>query len=205
MLDWLLQKRQTPRAIDRFWRQVLVSAVNEELERMAAVHGFRVFWLGFLARADSYEMGVPSVPLGELYSTGAWKAMSGVRLHLRSAVEGIEEGGMVVAGERVRGDYSICALPFERLEAVGWPAPPFEHSPITGVHLWFDREDDHAAVRGAAGGDHAVDVQQGRRAVSAIGGERVAGAYGAFAGRDCGNGHGRFAEVLSAGWARPGW
>ena len=31
---------QTPRAIDRFWRQVLVSAVNEELDRMAALHGF---------------------------------------------------------------------------------------------------------------------------------------------------------------------
>ena len=28
MLDWLLQKRQTPHAIDRFWRQVLVSAIN---------------------------------------------------------------------------------------------------------------------------------------------------------------------------------
>jgi zeta-carotene desaturase len=140
MLDWLLQKRQTARAIDRFWRQVLVSAVNEDLERMAAVHGFRVFWLGFLARADSYEMGVPSVPLGDLYSAEAWKAMSHVRLHLRSAVEKVEEDGLVVAGERVRGDYSICALPFERMEAVGLAAPPFEHSPITGVHLWFDRE-----------------------------------------------------------------
>jgi zeta-carotene desaturase len=140
MLDWLREKRQTPRAIDRFWRQVLVSAVNEDLERMAAVHGFRVFWLGFLARADSYEMGVPSVPLGELYSAAAWKTMSQVRLHLRSAVEGIEEGAMVVGGERMRGDYSICALPFERLQAVGLPAPAFQHSPITGVHLWFDRE-----------------------------------------------------------------
>jgi zeta-carotene desaturase len=85
-------------------------------------------------------MGVSSVPLGELYSAGAWKAMSQVRLHLRSAVEAVEAGGMVVAGERVRGDFSICALPFERLESVGLPAPGFEHSPITGVHLWFDRE-----------------------------------------------------------------
>src|SRR5215510_8838424 len=49
MLDWLLQKRQTPQAIDRFWRQVLVSAVNEDLDRMAALHGFEVFWHGFLA------------------------------------------------------------------------------------------------------------------------------------------------------------
>ena len=48
MLDWLLQKRQTPHAIDRFWRQVLVSAINEDLDRMAAIHGFQVFWLGFL-------------------------------------------------------------------------------------------------------------------------------------------------------------
>jgi len=62
MLDWLLQKRQTPRAIDRFWRQVLVSAINEDLDRMAAIHGFKVFWLGFLARPDSYEMGVAAVP-----------------------------------------------------------------------------------------------------------------------------------------------
>src|ERR1700690_2848897 len=61
MLDWLLQNRQPPHAIDRFWRQVLVSAVNEDLDRMAAIHGFQVFWLGFMARADSYEMGIPSV------------------------------------------------------------------------------------------------------------------------------------------------
>src|ERR1035438_10527359 len=30
MLDWLREKRQTPRAIERFWRQVLVSAINED-------------------------------------------------------------------------------------------------------------------------------------------------------------------------------
>ena len=140
MLDWLLQKRQTAGAIDRFWRLVLVSAVNEDLDHMAALHGFRVFWLGFLSRADSYEMGIPSVPLGDLYSVEAWKNMSHVRLHLRSPVQAIEGGDFVVAGERLRGDFSICALPFDRLEAVGLPAPPFEHSPITGVHLWFDRE-----------------------------------------------------------------
>jgi squalene-associated FAD-dependent desaturase len=140
MLDWLLQKRQTPHAIDRFWRQVLVSAVNEDLDRMAAMHGFQVFWLGFLARADSYEMGIPSVPLGQLYSEAAWKRLGNVRFHFRSAVERIDEGGFVVAGERCTADHYICALPFERLEAVGLETPRLEHSPITGVHLWFDRE-----------------------------------------------------------------
>jgi len=140
MLDWLLQKRQTPRAIDRFWRQVLVSAVNEDLDHMAAIHGFHVFWLGFLARADSYEMGVPAVPLAELYTADAWQRLGSVRMHLRCPVERIEDSGFTVDGARRAADYYICALPFERLEAVGLPAPRFEHSPITGVHLWFDRE-----------------------------------------------------------------
>src|SRR5579875_1030026 len=63
MLEWLREKKQTPRAIERFWRQVLVSAINEELDRMAAVHGLQVFYLGFLASATAYEMGVPNVPL----------------------------------------------------------------------------------------------------------------------------------------------
>src|SRR5215472_99450 len=140
MLDWLLQKRQTPRAIDRFWRQVLVSAISEDLDRMAATHGFQVFWLAFLARNDSYEMGVPAVPLGELYSTEAWKRWPNVRIHLRAPVEAVDASGFIVAGERRAGDFHVVALPFERLEPLGLPAPKLEHSPITGVHLWFDRE-----------------------------------------------------------------
>src|SRR5206468_6783423 len=87
MLDWLLQKRQTPHAIERFWRQVLVSAVNEDLDRMAARHGFQVFWLGFLASRKSYEMGIPAVPLGDLYSANVWGRVGNARLNLRSTVD----------------------------------------------------------------------------------------------------------------------
>jgi len=140
MLDWLLQKRQTPRAIDRFWRQILVSAINEDLERMAAVHGFQVFWLGFLSTATGYEMGIPNVHLGELYTADAWQSMPNVRIHFRSTVESIDAGGFVVAGQQLTADQYICSLPFEKLGGVGLPAPDFQHSPITGVHLWFDRE-----------------------------------------------------------------
>ena len=140
MLDWLLQKRQTPHAIDRFWRQILVSAVNEDLEFMAAIHGFQVFALGFFARADSYEMGVPSIPLAQLYTGDSWSRLPNVRFHFRSPVERVDAAGFVVAGVRRAADHYICALPFERMESVGLPAPQFGHSPITGVHLWFDRE-----------------------------------------------------------------
>ena len=140
MLDWLLEKRQTPRAIDRFWRQVLVSAVNEDLERMAAVHGFQVFWLGFLHSAQGYEMGIPSVPLGSLYTADAWQSLPNVRMHFRSPVERIDASGFLIDSKLLTADQYICALPFEKLPAVGLPAPDLQHSPITGVHLWFDRE-----------------------------------------------------------------
>ena len=139
MLDWLREKRQTPRAIERFWRQVLVSAINEDVDRLAARHGFQVFWLGFLASADGYEMGVPSIPLGELYRAELWSATGDVSLRLRCPVESIDPQGVLAGGEHHSADYYICALPFERLAALGLPAPAFEHSPITGIHLWFDR------------------------------------------------------------------
>lgn len=148
MLQWLEEKGQTRRAIERFWNQVLVSAVNEDLDRMAASHGFQVFWLGFLARADSYEMGVPAVPLARLYGPEGWKRIPSVRFHLRAPVERVlAENGMIsgvtASGVRHTADYYISALPFERLPAM-IPAldlnlEGFEHSPITGIHLWFDR------------------------------------------------------------------
>ena len=145
MLDWLREKGQTEVAIERFWRQVLVSAVNEELDRVAAAHGFKVFWLGFLAGADSYQMGVPAVPLGELYADDAWRRFEHVAMHLRTPVESVETSGCVkLAGGAVRkADFTIVCLPPERVDTV---APGLnidttwvEYSPITGIHLWFDR------------------------------------------------------------------
>jgi zeta-carotene desaturase len=85
-------------------------------------------------------MGIPAIPLGQLYSTDSWRRLPNVRMHLRTPVEHIDAEGFVVAGERRVADHYVCALPFERLEAVGLPARKLEHSPITGVHLWFDRE-----------------------------------------------------------------
>ena len=139
MHDWLREKRQPPRAVERFWRQVLLSAINEDIDRMAARHGFQVFWLGFLARSNGYEMGVPAIPLGELYRTELWRQAGDVTLRLRAPVERIDAQGIAAGGELHSADYYICALPFERLPALGLPAPAFEHSPITGIHLWFDR------------------------------------------------------------------
>jgi uncharacterized protein with NAD-binding domain and iron-sulfur cluster len=136
MLDWLKEKRQSPRAIERFWRQILVSAVNEELDSMAARHGFQVFWLGFLARSNSYEMGIPAVPLGELYASDSWKKLRNVTVRLRSPVQQVRLEGKAVDSVQVNGewqkaDYYICALPFERLPSCSltWPVSATPRSP----------------------------------------------------------------------------
>ncbi len=148
MQTWLLEQNQSPRLIERFWRQVLVSAINEELDRMAASHGFQVFWLGFLAGADFYEMGVPAVPLGDLYGHQGWTRFPSVRLHERASVESLDfrDGriqGLVAGGQARTADAYLSALPFEKAQpllpplGIDWTA--FTHSPITGIHLWFDR------------------------------------------------------------------
>jgi squalene-associated FAD-dependent desaturase len=148
MLDWLREKRQPSEAIARFWRPVLVSAINEELEVMAARHGLQVFRLSFLARRDSYQMGIPATLLGELYASELWDGLPRLNLRLRSPIDRIRFDGSRVSavestGVRQEADFYVCALPFERIPDV---APElelglaaFRHSPITSIHLWFDR------------------------------------------------------------------
>ncbi|MGA8027484.1 MAG: hydroxysqualene dehydroxylase HpnE [Bryobacteraceae bacterium] len=149
MLKWLREKKQTPQAIERFWRQVLVSAVSEDLERMAAIHGLQVFYVGFLARANGYEMGVPAVPLSELYSEDAWSRYPQVRIMHRAPAQQvrIEDGrviGVIVNGQCVTADAYVLAVPFERVASLALGLPidlsALTHSPITGIHLWFDRK-----------------------------------------------------------------
>ena len=193
MLDWLIEKEQTPNAIERYWRQVLVSAVNEELDRMAAAHGLQVFWLGMLARSDSYEMGLAAVPLRDLYDEASLARTGSVRMHHRANVTAIEPGAdsriaaIRVSGQRVEADYFVSCLPFERLQPL-MPALPiewssFEHSPITGIHLWFDRPITELAACHAARSHDSVDVQQIRRPLCAACGECIAIADGHAARR----------------------
>jgi zeta-carotene desaturase len=145
MLDWLHEKKQSKQAIERYWRQVLVSAINEELDQMAAAHGFQVFWLSMLADNKSYEMGVSTVPLGDLYCQNSWDRVGAVTIHGRTPATQIEIQNsrvfsVTARDKRYSADYYISALPFERLRTLGIPVPEIEHSPITSIHLWFDRQ-----------------------------------------------------------------
>jgi squalene-associated FAD-dependent desaturase len=157
MLAWLQKHRQTVRAIRRFWEVILVSALDEELDRIDARYGIDVFWKAFLSTRGGYRVGIPRVPLGELYEgcRGALDAQGG-EVQLRAAVRGfLIVDGRVEGLEREDGsvetaDYYLAAVPQDVLPEL-LPAEVVERepvflnlrnltaSPITGVHLWFDR------------------------------------------------------------------
>jgi uncharacterized protein with NAD-binding domain and iron-sulfur cluster len=208
--QWLARHGQTERAIERFWKPVLVSAINEDLDRISVRYGAQVFRESFLKSAAAGRMGVPRVPLTDLYSRGAEYVRSrGGEVRLRANVERISVSSRakqpqdlvsvgnttasVDAGLRARErdsntssivipsaqreesalshdspltthdsvaitsngstehfDCCILAVPYFTIakllpdDAPGRDlaatAEKFESSPITGIHLWFDRK-----------------------------------------------------------------
>jgi zeta-carotene desaturase len=157
MLEWLRRRGQTQGAIDRFWRVILVSALDEELDRTDARFGIDVFWKAFLASSTGYRMGVPAVPLSNLYDgCKAEIERRGGEVLLRAPVRGLKIENSHLAGVRFdenreeSADAYIFAIPHTSLaellpESVKQSDPSLAHldkikvSPITGVHFWFDR------------------------------------------------------------------
>jgi squalene-associated FAD-dependent desaturase len=158
MQTWLERRKQTKGAIERFWRVVLVSALDEELHRTDARFGVDVFWKAFLSNRTGYRMGVPTVPLADLYD-GCKSAIEkkGGEVTLRSPVRKLNiENGKISSIEfdnqrtETAGAY-IFALPHATLGEL-LPVelresdPAFANigkikdAPITGVHFWFDRQ-----------------------------------------------------------------
>jgi len=158
MFDWLRSQRQTKGAIERFWRVVLVSALDEELDKTDARYGIDVFWKAVLSNKTGYRMGVPTVALGDLYE-GCRRSIEqkGGEVIFRSPVRGlrIENGRLIAAlfddGREETADAFVLALPHlalsELLPDSVKQADPALHNldkiidaPITGVHFWFDRQ-----------------------------------------------------------------
>jgi squalene-associated FAD-dependent desaturase len=158
MLEWLRRRKQTPAAISRFWRAVLVSALSEELEHIDARYGVDVFWKAVLSNRKGYRMGVPAVALADLYD-GCRLAIEkkGGEVVLRAPVRNIVMENEAVAavrfdgGREERADAYVFAVPHgamaELLPETAKQMDPslgnldkLKDAPITGVHFWFDRQ-----------------------------------------------------------------
>ena len=163
-LDWLKRHGQTEQAIERFWKTILVSALNEDLDCVSVPYAAQVVRESFLKSAAAGLMGIPTVPLTDLYSTaGDYIRARGGEIQLRAGVESfrseISEVSVTTNGQEQKFDYLVLAVPFDVLGRMLPDTPSaaplaaalgqFSTSPITGIHLWFDRQIsdlDHAVL-----------------------------------------------------------
>jgi hypothetical protein len=65
---WLKRNGQTPGALDRFWRLVIASALNADVDEIALPYAAKVIRELFLNSAEAGSMGMSTVPLSELYA-----------------------------------------------------------------------------------------------------------------------------------------
>jgi len=189
---WLAAHGQRRWPRQALWDLFITSALNIGVEEAALGSAAMVCRTALLGRADAADIGIASVPLGELHGTLAADRVrrSGGEVRLRAKVEAIEPGPkIVVDGERAAADAVVVAVP-HRAAAALVPAeacPDRAHwaglgsSPIVNVHVVYDRPVtrlpfaaavgspvqwvfDRTAVSGLASGQHlAVSVSAADR------------------------------------------
>ena len=157
---WLRRHKQTEGALNRFWRLVIASALNAEIDSIALPFAAKVVRELFLNSAQAGSMGMSRVPLSELYAnvTSFLEERGGSVLsntHVEGAAwdEGAAQWTVYTRTGVLFSDFVILALPFEATQKL-LPHLPLEegaeklarqierhtHWPICSVHLWFDRE-----------------------------------------------------------------
>jgi squalene-associated FAD-dependent desaturase len=160
LLAWLHRHKQTPGAIERFWRLVIASALNADLDQIAVPYAAKVIRELFMNSAEAGSMGMSSVPLSDLYKNAEqFLAARGSSVLYNTNVESLE-WDEEISGWTIHtrtglltADYVILALPFEAMGKLLPNMPPVEgadtlanqiaqheHWPICSVHLWFDRK-----------------------------------------------------------------
>jgi len=135
-----------------------VSALDEELAQTDARYGIEVFWKAFLGSRTGYRVGIPLVPLADLYD-GCRDAIirKGGEVRMRANAREIRvnrnqfAGAVLADGTEIAADACICSVPQDEvlellpaeLTRPGAALEGVRHiatSPITGVHLWYDRK-----------------------------------------------------------------
>jgi squalene-associated FAD-dependent desaturase len=166
--SWLKRTGQTERAIRHFWEPVVVGALNDGFERCSVKYAGKIFHESFLRSPEAVRLGIPAAPLSEFFAPVAEFAQrQGVAVKLKAGVESIEQAAdkrwLVRAGDEMHfADAVVLATDFKQAKTLlaslpqpaGGDAPlihgyeKFIPSPITTVHLWYDRD--------VTGIDHAV-------------------------------------------------
>ena len=149
---WLERIGQPERVVRLFWQPVLESALGESIDLVSVSAARKVAVDGFLAHPKAADLHVPVEPLGVLFGERLldWLRETGVRIETGTPVQGIERDedevrGVGIPGGVVACDGVIIAVPWRaaaRLvpELIPQAEERLAASPITAVHLWFDRQ-----------------------------------------------------------------
>ena len=166
---WLKRHKQTEGALKRFWRLVIASALNADVDSIALPYAAKVIRELFMNSAEAGSMGMSTVPLSELYAGAqAFLEQRGSKVLFNTNVESAtwnEENAqwtLTTRSATLASDLLVLALPFEGMQKLLPQMPSadgvdtlerqierHEHWPICSVHLWFDREVtelDHAVL-----------------------------------------------------------
>ena len=157
MARWLRAQGQSPRLCDWLWHPLAVAALNQSPDIAAAAPFVRVVAELFGPRVEDSAVGLPSVPLDQLYAVPARQFIEarGGTVLTGSPARVVVDGDGAVRG--VRTDASeitaaavLSAVPWHavgRLWDAGTPpalaalvarATAMKSSPIVTVNLWVD-------------------------------------------------------------------
>jgi len=146
-LQWLRSIGQPERVIRLFWQPVIESALGESIDLVGVAAARKVAVDGFLAHRDAADLIVPTEPLGRLFGDRLirWLEAAGVVVASGMTVTEIERAAVRCGTESIACDAVVLAVPWKaaaRLVPDIVPAGDerLAGSPITAVHLWFDRD-----------------------------------------------------------------
>jgi squalene-associated FAD-dependent desaturase len=157
---WLGRHGQTRGALERFWRLVIASALNADIDLIALPYAAKVIRELFMNSVCAGSMGMSTVPLSELYApVKPFLEERGGSVLLNTSVESADwneqsrQWTIHTRTGEIQSEYLVIALPFEGMRHLLPKLPAsagaqelasqisrHEHSPICSVHLWFDRE-----------------------------------------------------------------
>tara|TARA_B100000029_G_scaffold198492_1_gene196605 strand:- start:39456 stop:40886 length:1431 start_codon:yes stop_codon:yes gene_type:complete len=168
MENWLKSHGASSRAIEAFWKPFLISALNDDLDDIDANYGINTSARALMSNRSGYQVGLSTGPLADLYIPCIdYIEQRGGRIFLDQSISNISSQGNNISsltlqdGKSVTAENYITTVPFDILRKLlpeNYTSHPYfsrtnelSMSPITSVHVWFDRpvtDLDYAAVIG---------------------------------------------------------
>jgi squalene-associated FAD-dependent desaturase len=155
--EWLTSHGQSPLLCAWLWRPLAIAALNQSPDEAAAAPFVRVLAELFGPRVTDSAIGMPRVPLDELFGESSrraieraggevrTKSIARVRVDAGGRVRGVQSGDDAIEAPAV-----ISAVPWHAIGQIWEGAPPpalaatidsatrIESSPIVSVNLWID-------------------------------------------------------------------